>query len=173
MQGGIGKLLARKASRGLEMKIVYHNRNQLSKEEEIYSGDAQYYKNMDDLLKMSDFVSVHVPLTSSTKHLLSHQHFKLMKKSAFVINTSRGPVIDEEALVDALTTGKITGAGLDVFEAEPKVHPSLFKLPNVTLLPHIGTCTQETRSEMWELCIQNCVSVLKTGKPKTPVNSPI
>ena len=106
------------------------------------------YRDLETLLKESDFVSIHVPLLPATKHLIGEPQFKMMKKTAYLINTSRGPVIDEKALVAALKNGEIKGAALDVYEEEPKMAPGLAELPNTVLTPHTASATEETRSAM-------------------------
>ena len=123
----------------------------------------------DELLATSDVVSLHLPLTDSTRHLINQRALARMKASSYLINVARGPVVDEEALVWALKEGVISGAGLDVFEDEPKVHPELLKLENVVLAPHIGSATRETRTAMAALAVKNCVSVLSGEPPLTPV----
>lgn len=125
--------------------------------------------DLEDLLKVSDFVSLHVPLTPETTHMISTSELSLMKKSAFLINTSRGSVVDELALVKALEGGEIAGAGLDVFEHEPAIPLRLSKLPNVVLLPHIGSATYEARSKMAELAVENILAVLGGKTPPHPV----
>ncbi|MEM1532494.1 MAG: hydroxyacid dehydrogenase [Desulfurococcaceae archaeon] len=140
--GKIGEALAKIAKYGFNMRIVYYKRNRLPREvEEAYEAE---YLSLEELLRVSDIVSIHVPLTPETQHLINESRLKLMKKTAILINTSRGEVIDTEALVKALKEGWIAGAGLDVFEEEPlpKDHP-LTKLDNVVLTPHIGASTSE------------------------------
>jgi phosphoglycerate dehydrogenase-like enzyme len=122
------------------------------------------------LLVESDFVSVHVPLTEQTLHLLSTQQFGQMKRSAILINTSRGPVIDEAALVEALNAKKIAGAGLDVYEREPAVHPGLIPLPNVILTPHIASASVRTRSEMSAMAARNMATAVRGGRPPNLLN---
>src|SRR2546425_10740082 len=118
----------------------------------------------------SEFVSVHVPLTEQTRHLLSTQQFGPMKHSAIRLNTSRGPVIDEAALVEALNAKKIAGAGLDVYEREPAVHPGLLSLPNVVLAPHIASATVRTRSEMSAMAARNMATAVRGGRPPNLLN---
>ena len=124
---------------------------------------------LDALLKESDFVSLHVPLRPETRHLVGVEQLCLMKRNAFLLNTARGPVVDEAALVAALEEGLIAGAGLDVFEAEPHVHPGLLALPNVVLLPHVGSAVTSVRSLMCALAANDCVAVLNGERPKHPV----
>lgn len=137
--GGIGKALA-KRSLAFDMTIQYHNRNRLSPEPA-----GTKWVSMEELLRTSDVISVHTPLTAQTHHLLSKEEFAQMKDGVIIVNTARGPVIDEQALVDALESGKVFSAGLDVFEEEPKVHPKLLENENVVLYPHIGTATFESK----------------------------
>jgi glyoxylate reductase len=164
--GNIGQALAKRAT-ALGMRIVYHNRHPLVAEKE---NGATYCANLDDLLGESDFISIHTPLTDKTKHLLGRDQFAKMKKKPYIINTARGAVIDEEALVNALKWNIVRGAGLDVFEQEPKVHQELLSFASVTLLPHIGTATIETRSSMFLSQLENVRAVLEGRRPATPVN---
>ena len=122
------------------------------------------------LLRESDFLSVHVPSTVETRHSIGKAELALMKPSAFIINTARGNIIDEEALVQALSAGQILGAGLDVFENEPKVHPALIGMSNVTMLPHIGSATADTRFKMASLAAENLIAFLKGQRPPNLVN---
>ena len=121
------------------------------------------------LLAESDVVSLHVPLTGATRHLVAAEELRAMKRTAYVVNTSRGPVLDEEALVEALEAGEIAGAGLDVYEDEPRVHPGLLRRDDVVLLPHVGSATVETRSAMADLAVDNVLAVLRGEAPLTPV----
>ena len=164
--GRIGKAVAKRAQ-AFGMKVIYHNRRPLTSEEEK-NLDVEY-RSLEQLLKESDFVSLHVPLTSETYHLLSRNKLKLMKPSAVLINTSRGAVVDEEALIEFLQQGKIAAAGLDVYENEPEVPYALKELDNVVLLPHIGSATVETRNNMAVLVAKNVLAVLEGKKPLTPV----
>lgn len=165
--GRIGEAVARRA-KGFNMKILYHKRKRLPEEKEREL-NAEYV-SLKELLKKSDFVSLHVPLTRESHHLISAEQFKLMKPESFLINTSRGPLVDESALVDALRTKEIAGAALDVFEEEPAIEPGLIELKNVILAPHIGSATVETRVEMANLAVDNVLAVLKGDPPLTPVN---
>ncbi len=153
--GGIGRNMKRKAE-VFGMRTIYHNRRELSSE---MAGGAQYV-SFEELLKTSDVLSLNLPLNAKTRHILSTEHFKLMKSSAIIVNTARGPVIDEAALVDALDQGLIAGAGLDVYEEEPKVSPGLVKNEKVMLLPHMGTWTRETQEKMECWVIDNIRSAL-------------
>ncbi len=128
------------------------------------------YRELDDLLKESDFVTLHCPLTKETHHLIGKGELDLMKPTAILINTSRGPVVDEKALVSALKKGKIAGAGLDVYEKEPKLSPGLSKLENVVLLPHIGSLTKDTREQMAVVAAKNAIAMLRGKRPPNMVN---
>lgn len=156
--GGIGRNIKRKAD-VFGMKTIYHNRRKLKPE---MAGGAEYV-SFEDLLKTSDVLSLNLPLNAKTRHIISTEQFKLMKPDAVVVNTARGPVMDEAALVDALDQGLVAGAGLDVYEEEPKVHPGLVKNDKVMLLPHMGTWTSETQEKMECWAIENIRSAL-TGK---------
>ncbi|MHB2154972.1 2-hydroxyacid dehydrogenase [Calditrichota bacterium GD2] len=164
--GRIGQAVARRAI-GFEMNIVYHStQSKPAFEEET---NARYL-SLDELVEVADIVSLHCPLTPQTVHLLNKERIFAMKKGAILINTARGPVVDEEALVAALKKGHLFGAGLDVFEHEPEVHPELLKLNNVVLLPHIGSATVETRDEMARMAARNVISVLEKNEAVNPVN---
>lgn len=149
------------------MNILYHNRRRKPEAEKEFNAR---YCSFDELLRESDFVVCLAPLTAETKHLFNESAFQKMKKSAIFINASRGALVDEKALHQALTTGEIRAAGLDVFEQEPirSDHP-LANLPNVVALPHIGSATYETRMKMASLAVENIVSYLRDGKAVTPV----
>jgi glyoxylate reductase len=122
------------------------------------------------LLRESDFISIHTPLTPSTRHLIGRPQFALMKPTAILINTGRGPVVDEAALAEALATRRIAGAGLDVYEFEPRVEPALLELDNVVLLPHIGSATFEARAAMAKLAAENVLDALRGKIPRTCLN---
>lgn len=164
--GQIGTATARRA-RALGMEIVYTGRRRASPEVEQELGAR--FTTLDDLLRTSDVVSLHCPLTPETHHLVDADALRAMKPSAFLVNTTRGPVVDEGALVEALRAGAIAGAGLDVFEREPEVHPGLLELEQVVLLPHLGSATIETREAMALLAAENVVAVLRGHAPPTPV----
>jgi glyoxylate reductase len=164
--GQIGQATARRA-RAFGMEIAYAGRRRADPGVEAELGAR--FLQLDALLAVADVVSVHCPLTPGTRHLVGAGQLALMKPSAFLVNTSRGPVVDEGALVDALARGVIAGAGLDVFEHEPAVHPGLLELENVVLLPHLGSATVETRTAMGVLAAENVVAVLAGGPPVTPV----
>lgn len=165
--GRIGQAVARRA-RGFSMRILYHD--PVRAPEAVTKELGLELVSKEQLLRESDFVSLHVPLSDSTRKLIGEPELKLMKKSAILVNTSRGPVADEAAIVKALEEGWIAGAGLDVFESEPKVHPGLLKLTNVTLAPHIASASIDTRREMSMLAARNAVEALEGRRPPTLLN---
>ena len=165
--GRIGRGVAHRA-KGFNMRVLYYDPNPLTPEAEQQLGAERV--DLARLLVESDFVSVHVPLTEQTHHMLSTQQFGQMKRSAILINTSRGPVIDEAALVEALNAKKIAGAGLDVYEREPAVHPGLIPLPNVILTPHIASASVRTRSEMSAMAARNMATAVRGGRPPNLLN---
>jgi glyoxylate reductase len=165
--GRIGRAVARRG-KGFGMEILYHNR---SRNEEAEEEIGARYASLEELLRESDFVSIHTPLTEDTRHLVSERELGLMGETAVLVNTSRGPVVDEAALARALREGRIFAAGLDVYEGEPAVHPELLELDNAVLAPHIGSATVETRDRMATLAAENLVAVLRGEQPKTPVES--
>lgn len=156
--GRIGSRVAHHAVKGFNMKVLYYDVN---RNEDFEKEFGAIYVSLDDLLKQSDFVSVHVPLLPATQHLINVEKLKLMKPTAYLINTSRGPIIDEAALAKALADKTIKGAALDVFEFEPKITPELLLLDNVILTPHIASATEETRSKMAEMAAINIVEALE------------
>ncbi len=166
--GEIGQAVARRA-RAFGMRIAYTGRRRVAAEVEAEL-DARYLAQ-DELLRESDVLSLHCPLTEQTRHLIDAAALATMKPSAVLINTSRGPVVDEAALAEALRTGRIAAAGLDVFENEPAVHRELLDLENVVLIPHLGSATVETRTAMAELAARNVVGVLTGNGPVTPVEA--
>jgi glyoxylate reductase len=165
--GRIGRGVAHRA-KGFNMRVLYYDPNPLMPEAEQQLGAERV--DLARLLVESDFVSVHVPLTEQTHHMLSTQQFGQMKRSAILINTSRGPVIDEAALVEALNAKKIAGAGLDVYEREPAVHPGLIPLSNVILTPHIASSSVRTRSEMSAMAARNMATAVRGGRPPNLLN---
>lgn len=167
--GDIGKALARRA-KAFGMTIAYSNRKPVSPQIEAELG-AQFM-SQDELLATSDVVSLNCPYSPATHHLMSTAQFQNMRPSAFLVNTARGPIVDEAALVEALQTGQIAGAGLDVFENEPAVHPGLLECDNAVLIPHLGSATQETRAAMARLAAHNAVNVLAGVEPPTPIPVP-
>lgn len=169
--GRIGRAVARRA-RGFNMKVIYYKSSgpdksterQLCLPETDENAEKKFaveYRPLDELLREADFVSLHVPLNESTFHLIGEKELKMMKTSAYLINTARGTVIDEKALVKALQKGEIAGAGLDVFENEPTVAPELIKMPNVVLAPHIGSASRETRVGMAVMAAENVLAALR------------
>ena len=166
--GAIGEAFARRA-KAFGMSVVYHNRRAVDAATEAALGAELV--GLHELLETSDVVSLNCPYTEATHHLIDDAALDRMQTSAFLINTARGPIVDEEALVGALREGRIAGAGLDVFEHEPDVHPGLIELDNVVLAPHLGSATVETRSAMAELAARNVVEVLAGRAPLTPVSA--
>lgn len=164
--GRIGQSVARRA-RGFGMQILYHNR---SRKEEAEQELGARYLELDELLETADFVSIHTPLTDETSHLIGAEELAKMKPEVVLVNTSRGPVVDEAALADALAEDRIFAAGLDVYEEEPTVHPKLLELENVVLAPHIGSASVETRDRMAVLAAENLVAVLRGEQPENPVD---
>ncbi len=165
--GRIGKAVAKRAA-GFDMRVIYYNRHRLeSSQEKAHNVE---YVNFTTLLEEADYISLHVPLLPQTRHLISTDEFKKMKSTAFLINTSRGPVVDEKALIVALNTKEIRGAGLDVYENEPALTPGLSELDNVVLLPHIGSATVETRTKMAFMAVENLLAGLKGKVPNNCLN---
>jgi glyoxylate reductase len=164
--GRIGQAVARRA-RGFDMEVLYHDQYRIESAEKE---SGVRYVELDELLRTCDFISVHTPLTDETHHLIGATELGRMKSEAVLINTSRGPVVDEAALANALAEGRIFAAGLDVYEKEPEVHPKLLELENAVLAPHIGSASVETRDRMAVLAAENIVAVLSGEEPKTPVN---
>lgn len=165
--GAIGIATARRA-KAFGMNIAYFSRSPIDKEIAAALGATQL--SLDDLLASSDVVSVHCPSNESTHHLIGADQLKKMKKTAFLINTARGPIVNEQQLVDALENGEIAGAGLDVFEFEPKVNDGLLTFENVVLIPHLGSATQETRAAMATLAATNAIAISTGKNPPTAVN---
>lgn len=161
--GRIGADVAHRAVNGFMMKVAYYDIVRNEKLEKDFG--AQFYQTPDEVLKIADVVSLHTPLTKETTHLINNERLALMKRSAYLINTSRGPVVDEHALVNALRSGAIAGAGLDVFEYEPKLAKGLAKLPNVVLTPHIASATKEARHDMARLAAENLAAFFEVKAP--------
>jgi len=164
--GRIGTAVA-KRSVGFRMKVIYTD---VVPNEELEKEIGAERVEMEQLLKEADFISVHVPLMESTTHLIGEKELKMMKETAILINNSRGPVIDEKALVKALKDGEIAYAGLDVFEEEPELAPGLADLDNVVLLPHLGSASIETRTKMALLAAENAIAAIKGERPPHIVN---
>jgi len=164
---GAGRIGTRVAQmgKGFGMRVIYvHQRES----EAMVQLDARRVE-LPELLKDADFVSIHVPLTANTRHLVGTKELQTMKKTAVLINTARGPVVDEAALVEALKSKIIFAAGLDVYEEEPKIHPGLFALENVVMLPHIGSATVHARNEMSQLAADNLLAMLRGERGKTQI----
>ena len=164
--GQIGIATALRA-KSFGMKIIYTRRNRL--DEKIEKELSAQYVSLDDLLQQSDIVSLHCPYSTETHHLISDAQLSKMKKTSYLINTARGPIVNEEALANALINKTIAGAGLDVYENEPKVNEKLLKLDNVVLLPHLGSATVETRTAMATTAANNAIEILSGNKPLNPV----
>jgi len=164
--GRIGRAVARRAL-GFSMKVLYHDASRFPADVERELNAT--YVDKDTLLRESDFLSLHVLLSAETRHLIDERALRSMKKTAILINAARGPIVDEAALARALSEKWIAGAGLDVFEEEPKVHPALLPLPNVVMAPHIASASLDTRIAMSTLAVKNCLAVLDGKAPITPV----
>jgi glyoxylate reductase len=164
--GRIGRAVARRAL-GFNMRVLYTDtvRADDATERDLRASAV----DLETLLRESDFVTLHTLLIPETRHLINERTLRLMKKTAVLVNAARGPVVDEAALVRALTEGWIAGAGLDVFEEEPKIHPGLLPLENVVLAPHIASASLDTRLAMATLAVRNCLAVLEGKPPITPV----
>lgn len=164
--GRIGSAVAIRA-KGFGMRVLYWSREKKSSLEKQLNLE---YMSLPEILKKADFISINVALTPQTRHLIAQKEFSLMKKNAIIVNTARGPIIDEKALVEALTSGKIEAAGLDVYENEPDIHPKLRELDNVVLAPHIGSGTQETRAKMAQMVVDDVLMALKGQRPLHAIN---
>lgn len=165
--GRIGTAVAERAHLGFGMEVIYWNRSERPQVDERL-GARRVDKQ--ELLRRSDFLSLHLPLEEETRHFLDADALARMKPTAVLVNTSRGPLVDEAALAQALTSGTIWSAGLDVFEEEPKVHPALLELENLVLLPHLGSASEETRSKMADLAVDNLLAALAGDRPPALVN---
>jgi len=165
--GGIGQATARRA-KAFGMEVVYQSRSEIDQAIAAELGARRV--ELDELLAISDVVSLHCPYGPNTHHLIGAEQLAAMKPEAYLVNTARGPIVDEAALAQALREGVIAGAGLDVFEKEPAVHPELLELENVALVPHLGSSTVETRTAMAVLASENTLAVLRGEDPVTPVN---
>lgn len=165
--GGIGQATARRA-KAFGMEIVYQSRSEIDPGIAAELGARRV--ELDELLAISDVVSLHCPYGPATHHLIGAEQLASMKSSAYLVNTARGPIVDEAALASALRKGQIAGAGLDVFENEPTVHPGLLELENVVLVPHLGSATVETRTAMAMLAADNALAVLSNERPPAPIN---
>jgi len=164
--GRIGRAVAKRAA-GFDMQILYTDRDRVEQIESDFGAQAV---DLETLLRQSDFVSLHVPLDDTTHHMINAERLSLMKPGAYLINTARGPVIDESALYHALKNNALAGAGLDVYENEPKITPGLTDLPNVVLLPHIASATVETRNKMARIAAENIVAMYDNQRPPNLIN---
>jgi lactate dehydrogenase-like 2-hydroxyacid dehydrogenase len=162
--GRIAQATARRAAQGFGMQILYHSRNRASGAAEAETS-AEYVDTIEALLPRVDYLSLHVPGGAETNHLLSRERLALLKPEARIVNTARGTVIDEAALAEALAEGRLAGAGLDVYEEEPKIHPMLLQLENVVLLPHLGSATMETRIAMGMRAAANLAAFFEGREP--------
>ncbi|MGB7343143.1 MAG: D-glycerate dehydrogenase [Pirellulaceae bacterium] len=168
--GRIGKAMLRRA-KGFDMNVIYWNRTRMDAAEERDLGVK--YRSMEEVLQQSDFVSLHVALNDATRHLVGADQLAMMKPTATIINTARGPVIDEKALVAALKSGAIASAGLDVYENEPLLEPELYELENAVIAPHLGSATLGTRTLMGNMAIDNCLAACRGERPPNLVNPEI
>lgn len=157
--GRIGQAVAQRAA-GFRMAILYHQHHPIAATSHTQEWE---YRTLEDILRESDIVTIHVPLTPATHHLIGSRELAWMQPTAFVLNTARGPIVDEGALVEALKRGTIAGAGLDVYENEPALHPTLAQLKQVVLLPHLGSATLHARVQMGLVCLKNIDAVLEGG----------
>ncbi len=160
--GRVGQIMAKRA-RGFDMEIHYYNRNRLSPELEA---GAIYHESVEALLPHCDFLSIHCPATPETHHLINAERIALLPDGAVVVNTARGAVVDDNALIEALQSGKLFAAGLDVFNNEPNIDPRYKELPNTFLLPHIGSATRETRDAMGFRALDNLDAIISGGEPR-------
>ena len=164
--GRIGRAVADRA-RSFGMKIHYYNRSKLDKNLEK---EAIYHKSLESLLSVSDFFSINCPATKETKHIINKDTIKHFPDGAVISNSARGDMIDDDAMVEALKNGKVFSLGLDVYNGEPDIHPDYLTLPNVFVLPHLGSATKKTRTAMADLAVSNIEEFFKTGRCKNKVN---
>lgn len=162
--GRIGKATARRAHFGFGMKVVFYNRSRVDDEETRAMG-AHQLPRIEDVLAQADFVSLHCPGGTENRHLIDAARLRAMKRSAFLVNTARGDVVDQKALIEALERGEIAGAGLDVYDGEPAVPAALMRMENVVLLPHLGSATEETRVDMGMRAVQNLTAFFEGHPP--------
>ncbi|NLJ39540.1 MAG: D-glycerate dehydrogenase [Candidatus Atribacteria bacterium] len=165
--GRIGQAMARRA-KGFNLKVLYYDKNPVSPIIEKELGVSR--TGFDEILRKSDFISIHVPLNEETFHLIGQKELSIMKKESYLINTARGPIVDEKALVKALKDGVIRGAALDVFENEPEIEQELMSLDNIVMVPHIGSASYQTRTKMAIIAAKNILSALKGERPEFLVN---
>lgn len=164
--GRIGTAVAKRAQ-GFDMRVLYTNRSDRPEAEQKYNAQKV---DLETLLRESDYLSVHVPMSDETRHMIGAEQLAAMKPTAFLINTARGPIVDEAALVEALRSGEIAGAGLDVYEEEPALAPGLAECENAVLIPHLGSATIETRTKMAQLAVENAIAVIEGRRPAHLVN---
>jgi glyoxylate reductase len=168
--GAIGEGMTRRA-KGFRMRVLYTKRRRLDEVQEAALGVE--YRSLNDLLKESDFVSINAALSPETVHLIGDRELRLMRPSAYLINTARGPIVDEKALVQALEEKRIAGAALDVYEREPLVEPGLISLPNVVLTPHLGSAALDTRERVADILVDNAIAVIEGRRPPNIYNPEI
>lgn len=159
--GRVGQVTARRA-RGFEMEILYHNRRPTDAGAEL---EAKYFEHLEEMLPLCQFLSIHCPATPQTRGLLNRERIALLPDDAVVVNTARGAIVDDDALIEALKEGKLAAAGLDVFNNEPDINPQYRKLDNVFLLPHIGSATRETRDAMGFRALDNLDAIFAGNEP--------
>jgi lactate dehydrogenase-like 2-hydroxyacid dehydrogenase len=167
--GRIGLAVARRA-RGFSMTLLYHD---AIRDHAAERDLGIVYQDKDTVLRDADFVTLHVPLLPETRHYIGEPELRRMKRTAFLVNASRGPIVHEAALAQALREGWIAGAGLDVYEDEPAIHPGLLECPNAVLAPHIASASRETRTRMATMAVENCLAVLEGNRPPNAVNSEV
>jgi glyoxylate reductase len=168
--GGVGRAAAKRAL-GFSMRVLYHDPRRIDRAQETALGLT--WTSLEELLSESDFVSLHARLTPESRHLMGERQFSLMKPTAYFVNTARGPLVDEEALVRALAEKRIAGAGLDVFEHEPRPHPALLEMPNVIVTPHVGSAVTDVRARMAEIATDNIMAILEGRRPPNCWNAEI
>ena len=164
--GRIGRALAKRA-KAFEMEIHYHNRSKLN---QALEGGATYHNNIQSLFSICDILSINCPATEETKNIINRKTLKFFSKEAIITNSARGDMIDDDAMVEALKDKRIFALGLDVYNGEPNIHPGYLKYPNVFILPHLGSATKKTRTDMADLAISNIEEFFKSGKCINQVN---
>jgi lactate dehydrogenase-like 2-hydroxyacid dehydrogenase len=165
--GRIGRAVAKRAHDGFGMRVLYYDPPVPMGEAKAFGAEAR--ESVEDVLRESDFISLHAPAMPETRHMINAKSLALMPRHAILVNTARGDLVDEEALVEALKAGTIAGAGLDVFEQEPKIHPGLLTLDNVVLLPHLGSASTETRVAMGQRALSNLEAFFAGHPPRDRV----
>lgn len=167
--GRIGAMTARRA-KGWNMRVLYNKR---SRDEEVEAELGVEYADLDRLYAESDFISLHIPLTDETRHMINKNSLNKMKKGVILVNTARGPIVNEQDLVDALRDGKLRGAGMDVYDNEPNIHPELIAMENVIITPHIASATWEAREKMGHMAVDSILQVFAGEKPESIVNQDV